>query len=152
MNNILCKNCSKSSVVKNGKVRGMQRFRCKLCGYNFILGDRRTDPGLASKKALATLLYATGKASYPLLARIFRITPAAVQKWLGREADKLPEPEVSGSIREMEIDEMWHFLKSKKTKDGSSKRWIVIQSELSPGLSAIVILQHSSGFTPKFST
>jgi len=152
MDEISCKKCAKYQLVKNGKVRGNQRYLCKNCGYNFIIGDRRVKPNSAAKRALATILYATGKASYRLIAKLFGTFPSAVQRWLENEAEKLPEPEVSGSIREMEIDEMWHFLESKKTKDGSSKRWIVLQSELSPGLSAIVILQHSSGFTPKFST
>jgi len=44
----------------------------------------------------------------------------------------------------MEFDEMWHFIGAKKTKDGSSKPWIVAQGELWPGLSVVVILQHSN--------
>jgi hypothetical protein len=44
-------------------------------------------------------------------------------KWIRHEAATLPEPGVSGSIREMEFDEMWHFIGSKKTKDGPSRRW-----------------------------
>jgi len=43
----------------------------------------------------------------------------------------------------MEFDEMGHFIGSKKTKNGSSKRWIVAQGELLPGLSVIVMLQPS---------
>ncbi len=37
-------------------------------------------------------------------------------------ANKLPEPAVSGEIRKVEFDEMWYFVGSKKTINGSS-RW-----------------------------
>jgi insertion element IS1 protein InsB len=30
-------------VVKSGKVRGKQRYKCKECGYNFVIGDARTN-------------------------------------------------------------------------------------------------------------
>jgi len=36
-----CKNCGSIKYVKNGKVRGLQRYRCKECKYNFVEGDRR---------------------------------------------------------------------------------------------------------------
>jgi hypothetical protein len=32
----VCKNCKSELVVKNGFVRGKQRFLCKACGLNFV--------------------------------------------------------------------------------------------------------------------
>ncbi|OYW90276.1 MAG: hypothetical protein B7Z18_11660 [Alishewanella sp. 32-51-5] len=55
----------------------------------------------------------------------------------------------TGEIKEIEFDEMWHFIQSKKTKNGSSKQWIVAQGELLPGLSAIVMLQPLGDSTTK---
>jgi hypothetical protein len=37
-----------------------------------------------------------------------------VYKWVRQAADALPEPEVWEEIREMELDELWHFLQAKK--------------------------------------
>jgi transposase-like protein len=37
-----CKNCNSKIVVKNGVIRGKQRYKCKTCGYNFVVGDGRT--------------------------------------------------------------------------------------------------------------
>jgi hypothetical protein len=68
----------------------------------------------AVKRALAVILYALGKSSYGFIAKLFGVTPPAVQKWLQREADLLDEPEIPGTIREMDFDEMWHFIGSKK--------------------------------------
>jgi hypothetical protein len=38
----------------------------------------------------------------------------------------LPNPEVSGEIKEMEFDEMWHYIVKKKENFGSSKPLTVI--------------------------
>ena len=144
-----CKNCEEKQIVKNGIVRQQQRYRCKSCGYNFVLGDKRIKLDTAVKRAFAVILYALGKSSYGFIAKLFGVTPPAVQKWLKKEAEILKEPEISAEITEMEFDEMWHFVGSKKTKNGLSKPWIVLHGELWPGLSAVVMLQPSSGSTTR---
>jgi len=45
----------------------------------------------------------------------------------------------------MEFDEMWHFVKEKKTNFGSSRPLIVAEGEPWPGCLAIVILRPSGG-------
>ena len=40
-----CKKCGSGRAVKNGVVGGRQRYRCKECGCNHRVGDRRTDDG-----------------------------------------------------------------------------------------------------------
>ena len=52
---------------------------------------------------------------------------------------------MAADIQEIEFDEMWHFIQSKKEKSGLSKPWIVVQGELLPGHSVVVMRQHSSG-------
>jgi transposase-like protein len=148
---VWCKSCGCERVVKNGLVRDKQRYRCKDCGYNFVEGDERFKAETAIKRAFAVILYSVGKSSYGFIARLFGVTPAAVQKWLKQEADLLDEPEISGDMREMEFDEMWHFIGSKKTKNGSSKQWIMLQAEPLPGLQAVVMLQPSDGSTTRSS-
>lgn len=149
---IICKHCNESAIVKNGIVRGKQRYKCKDCGCNFVDGDGRTKPDAAVRRAFAVILYALGKGSYGFIAKLFGVTPAAVLKWIRQEAASLPEPEVSGTVREMEFDEMWHFIGSKKTSAGPSRPWTVLQGELSPGLQAVVMLQPPDGFTTRSST
>ena len=146
---VQCKRCQSESVVKNGEVREKQRYLCKLCAYNFIEGDGRVKESLVVKKALAVILYALGKASFTMLGKIFGHSPSLLYRWIVEEAALLPEPVVSGDIKEMEFDEMWHFIGSKKTKSGSSRRWIVAQGELLPGWSAVVMLQRSDVSTTR---
>jgi transposase len=53
-----CKACGGEEQVKNGFMRGKQRYRCKACGLNF------TDTPLPGKplamKVTAVLLYVSG--------------------------------------------------------------------------------------------
>jgi len=49
----------------------------------------------------------------------------------------------------MEFDEMWHFVKAKKTNFGSSRPLTVVSGEPWHGCLAIVALQHSDDFTTK---
>ena len=141
---IKCKRCQSELITKNGNVRNKTRYRCKECGYNFIEGDGRVNQNLIAKKAMATIFYGLGKSSFGMLGKIFGVSRSLVYRWIKQEAEKLPEPSIDGSIKEMEFDEMWHFIGSKKTKNGSLKPWIVVQGELWPGSLAIVMLQPSS--------
>ena len=147
-----CKQCEGKDFVKNGRVRGQQRYRCKSCGLNFVVGDKRVKEDTAIKRAFAVILYSLGKSSYGFIAKLFGVTRPAVRKWLKREAGLLPEPTIPATIEEMEFDEMWHFIGSKKTPSGCSRPWIVLHGELSAGFSAVVMLQPSSGSTTKSNT
>ena len=145
----VCKNCRSEKTVKSGKVRGKQRYKCKECGYHFVEGDGRTNEKIAAKKAMCVLLYSLSKASFNGLARIFDSWPSLVYRWIVEAGAKLPDEEISGDIREMEFDEMWHFVGSKKEKYGSSKRLIVADGELLPGFSVVVILKPLDGSTTR---
>lgn len=145
----ICKNCKSEQTVKSGFVREKQRYKCKACGINFVIGDGRTNEKIASKKAMCVIFYSLGKASYNMLANIFDTWPSLVYRWILEAGAKLPVHEISGEIKHMEFDEMWHFVKSKKTNFGSSKPLTVASGELWPGCSAIVILQHSKDFMKK---
>ena len=59
----------------------------------------------------------------------------------------MKDPEISSKIQEIEIDEMWHFLKKNEIKNGSSKPWIAIQSEQLPGLQVVVLVKQLKNST-----
>ena len=144
-----CKKCDSEKTVKSGIVGGRQRYQCKECGCNFREGDRRTNDKVAAKKALCILLYVMAKGSFRMMGRILGIDYTLVYRWIRAFGGSLPEPEVHGDIQEMEFDEMWHFIKSKKTGFGLSRPLTVAQGELWPGCSAVVILQRSNVFMTK---
>jgi len=61
------------NIVKNGLVRGKQRYKCAECAYNFVEGDQRTNEGVIAKKAMCTLFCSLGKVSCAMLPRF--LTP-----------------------------------------------------------------------------
>ena len=68
--------------------------------------------------------------------------------WIKKGAE-VKMPEIMNDINEIEFDEMWHFIGSKKTKNGSSKLLIVNQEKLLPGLRVTVMLQPLKNCTNK---
>ena len=115
---IECKKCGKTDSVKNGIVRGQQRYKCKHCGCNFINIDRRKNDQNTTKRALCVILCSLVKGTYRFLGQIFGVAHTTIYRWILKEAEQLPEPNISNNIRHVEIDEMWHFLHRKKTKNG----------------------------------
>src|SRR3954451_2238404 len=103
-----CKGCGGEEHVKNGFMRGKQRYRCKACGLDFTHTPPRGMPPRV--KVAAVPLYLSGLSmnrtakllgvSTPsVMARIERFAKAYAQK---------PEPEGRAVV---ELGEMWHFLK-----------------------------------------
>jgi transposase-like protein len=144
-----CKNCKSEKVVKSGKVRGKQRYKCKECGYNFVIGDDRTNEKIVALKALCVLLYSLGKGSYNMMGKLFGRNRSLIYRWIREAGLNTEEPIIDGEITQIEFDEMWHFIESKKQNFGSSKPLTVVAGELSPGFSVVVIAQHLEGSTIK---
>jgi transposase len=138
-----CKRCVSINVVQNGKVRGKQRFKCKDCGFNFVKGDKREERTRPEAKALALLLYGSCKASYGMIAKLFNVSRTSVLNWIRTMGQKIPYPDFDTNVRYVQMDEMWHFINKKNKKYGSGEPWIVLETEPSDGLLAIVMLRRS---------
>src|SRR3954468_21791337 len=105
-----CKGCGDEEHVKNGFMRGKQRYRCKACGLNFTDTPPRGMP-----------------------------TPS-VQAWIERFAEAYAQkPEPEGRAVVVELDEMWHFLKKSRTSSGSGRLGIVLRDGSSTGSWAVVM-------------
>ena len=145
-----CRYCESERTHKSGKIRGKQRYKCKDCGKNFLETDGRIKETTTAKRALAVMLYTFSKASYNFLAKkIFHCSPTTVMNWIKTASAEVKMPEITNDIKEIEFDEMWHFIGSKKTKNGFSKLLIVNQEKLLPGLRVTVMLQLSKNYTTK---
>jgi len=111
---LACKKCNSQWFIKNGIVAGKQRYKCKNCNATFREGDNRTNEKIIAKKALCILLYAMAKGSFRMLGRILNVHYTMVYRWIRQFGESLPEPTVAEDIKEMEFDEMWHFIGQKK--------------------------------------
>ena len=142
---ITCENCQNTHTVKNGFVRGKQRYKCHACGYNFVLGDERHSHATEIKKALAIILYSLGKSSFGFLGKLFGVSRTTTSYWIRQAASRIDTPPIASDIQAIEFNEMWHFIQSTKEKSGLLKPWIVAQGEPWPGYSVVVMLQHANG-------
>ena len=108
-----CKACGSEEQVKNGFMRGKQRYRCKACGLNFTDTPPRGMP--LAMKATAVLLYLSGL-SMNRTAKLLGVSTPSVMAWIERFAEvyaQKPEPE--GRAVVIELDEMGHYLKKVRT-------------------------------------
>jgi transposase-like protein len=142
---IICKRCQASDYVKNGVVRGLQRYRCKRCGCNFTATQPRGKP--PAMKALTILLYGMGNMSYRMIARLLGVSHVSIYEWIRAEAEKLPEPQMQADVELVTLDEMHHFLKKRAKNSGSGERLILFSGELYPGCWGAVMMQPAKGFS-----
>ena len=71
------------------------------------------------KKLTALTLYASGL-SINKIAGLLKVSPPAVLRWIRKLGSSLcPKTQPSeGQALVMQLDEMWHYLQSKKTNSG----------------------------------
>ena len=132
-----CKKCEGNIFIKAGFVRGLQRYKCKGCGCHITETPHRGRP--LAQKLLALSLYASGL-SITRIAHYFQVSPPAVLRWIKVLGTTLcPKPEPQGLIISLELDEMWHYVKSKKTNSGFGRLMILMESDSLIGSAGIVI-------------
>src|ERR687889_487650 len=112
-----CKRCGSEEQVKNGLMRGQQRYVCKDGGLNFTDTPPRGKP--LALKAAAVLLYVSGL-SMNRTAKLLGLSRPTVQAWLEQFAAAYAQkPEPEGRAVVIELDEMWHSLTKRQSRFGS---------------------------------
>ena len=92
------------------KSKGKQRDKYKSCSLQFTRLIPRGRP--AQEKAMTVTLYTQGL-SIRVIARLIGVSPTAVLKWIKSFAKTHYEKTAPGDAICVELDEMWHYLKSK---------------------------------------
>ena len=132
-----CKRCGSAEQVKNGMMRGQQRYRCKACGLTFTDTPARGRP--LALNVTAVLLSVSGL-SMNRTAKLLGVSTPAVQGWIEQFAAAYAQkPEPQGRALVIELDEMWHDLKKSPRSSGSGKLGIVLQADWLIGNAGIVI-------------
>ena len=140
-----CKRCGSEEHVRNGLMRGKQRYRCKGCGLNFTDTPPRGMP--PAMKVTAVLLYLSGL-SMNRTAKLLGVSTPSVMTWIEQLAEtyaRKPEPE--GRAVVVELDEMWRFLKKSGASSGCGRLGIVLQAEWLTGNAAVVTPPPSSDYS-----
>ena len=122
-----CKRCGGEEHVKNGLMRGKQRYRCKACGLNFTDTPPRGMP--LAMKVTAVLLYVSGL-SMNRTAKLLGVSTPSVMAWIEQFAEayaQKPEPEGPGrrgragrdvALSQKKTDKLWVW----KARDRASGR------------------------------
>ena len=132
-----CLKCGSEAIVKNGHMKGLQRYKCKQCAYQFTQETPRGKP--IKDKILALTLYLSGL-SMNMAGQIVGVSAQSVMRWIKMFYAKyaeLPQPE--GLVQEVEIDEMHHYMGKKNMFSGSGKLLIITPEGLLGGNVVIVV-------------
>ena len=94
-----------------------QRYRCGEC--NRVYTPEPLPQGYSSeKRMLAMRMYVEGS-SQRSIGRILQVSPQTVANWIHAYTSKLPSAQVPEKVQTAELDEMYTFVKQKKTKSTS---------------------------------
>lgn len=74
-----CRKCGSEEIIKNGKVFGWQRYRCKNCGFQFTKTSPAGKP--VQIKLIVHELFMAGL-SMREIAYIVGVTPQSVSRWI----------------------------------------------------------------------
>ncbi len=86
-----CLKCGSEEAVKNGFIGGLQRYKCKRCGYQYT----KTKPHGRddNEKRVAVMLYAAGL-SMSVIAKIVGVSVQTVSRWAkifyAKRRDEIP--------------------------------------------------------------
>jgi len=127
-----CLKCSSINVCKNGKMKGMQRYKCKDCGYNYTKGRNSKDKSL---KRFALELYLEGL-GFRSIGRLIKVSHVSVFNWIKQYGKSLDLLQNNHDICVTEIDEMHSYIGSKKMLSGSGLLLIDMQKNSSTSLLA----------------
>ena len=129
-----CIKCGSEKIVKNGSKNGARYYKCKDCGAQFNESTRNTET--AQRRAVA--LYCFGL-SLRTIGTMLNFSNVAILKWVREFAKAHYEKPIPKGEIILELDEMWHFLGSKKTSCGFGKLIVEQLDSLLTGNAEIVI-------------
>ncbi len=123
---IACKSCSSTQCVKNGFVYGTQRYKCKVCGVNFIDGDKRQKYTMMDRlKVIKLYLENCGIRT---IERLTGIRNSQISKWIEDTAGFVKRELIKSQnsidsvqdIEILELDELCTYIKKdRKTVENS---------------------------------
>lgn len=122
-----CKNCGSAQFVKNGFMKGKQRYKCKECGCQFTNTPPRGKP--PELKEIAIVLHSYCGISMIKIGKMCGVSNVAVLNRIKAKAGKAPPLNPKSDSGVVMIDEMWHFINGKENKlwlwraiDGKTRR------------------------------
>ena len=110
-----CPKCNSGKHVKDGIVKGKQRYFCKECGFRYTV--KHVGKPIELKKA-ALYLYLEGL-GFRSIERFLKVSNVSVMNWIkgfGKEIESLRKTD--GTIEIVEMDELHTYIGLKKNTFG----------------------------------
>lgn len=111
-----CPKCHQCCHIKNGIIRGIQRYKCKLCGKNYTVSCKSTAK-MPEEKRLGLLMYLEGL-GLNIIGQLLGVSHVAVIKWIKKYGNHLQEIKNDKPILFVDIDEIQHYMQSSECKSG----------------------------------
>lgn len=111
-----CPKCKSKNVVKNGFMKGKQRYKCNICKYTYTKSYCGRIKPIIKKQALILYLEGLG---YRSISRFLRCSHVSIYNWImsfGRQVENLKE--TKNNVKVVEIDEIHTYIGRKKTIAG----------------------------------
>ena len=106
----ICPKCSSENCVKDGIVKGGQRYRYKLCNFRHTVQHRGKSP-IVKRQALELYLAGLGFRS---IGRLLECIHVAVYNWIKSFGEEVKELRSDSARKVVEMDEMHTYVSSKK--------------------------------------
>lgn len=135
-----CPQCHSRTTVKNGSVKGIRKWKCKDCRYQFSKDVLSGKSDEVKRLALHMYLEGLGLRS---IGRILGVSNVAVLKWVKKAAIEIKRMHLEQSrkraVTTMELDEMWHYVGKKNENAGYGLLMIESEANLSTSRPVTVI-------------
>ena len=142
-----CPNCKNDKSVKNGLIKGKQRFKCKECGCNYTVGHAEVSE--KEKKRRFGLSMYLGGLGFHSIGRLLQVSHVTVMNWVRKYGSELSSIRNQKPVRIMELDEMHSYVGHKKTIDGYGLVLIETQENTLILLSGIEVAQQDNNYGTK---
>ena len=122
-----CPKCHNTNCIKDGFMRGKQRYKCKKCNYKHTV-KHRVGTSTPQIKRLALHLYLEGL-GFRSIGRLLNFSNVSILKWIRSFGEQVKIIKSEQKIKKMEIDEMHTYI-SKKTTSGYGYLLIELEKSL----------------------
>ena len=134
-----CPRCKSNDKVKNGIIKGVQRYRCNECKYNFTV-EKRSGEYSNETKRKALQLYLEGL-GFRSIGRILSVSNVSVLNWIKEFGKKVKDLQPNNkTVEYAELDEMHSFIGNKKTIAGYGLLLIDLGKDSSTSLLATEVI------------
>ncbi len=134
-----CLRCGCEQAVKNGFIFGLQRYKCKKCGYQYT----RTKPHGRSdhEKRTAVMLYASGL-SMSMIARLVGVSVQTISRWVRtfytKKLEEIPKME---PMKKVTLQQMLDFFES-LSKEDLGRECFIFSAKLPSGTDIRIMIDN----------